>query len=135
MQEAWRPTLQCVAAKGGGSRVAVVSPSLPRAVAVTVTTVASALVVILVPMAEVASKVTLAAPPPPIAVEEERETGLPASLGGGPHGSPSRSELEVLGGDAARMESECLSMAHETGVVEIPSDGEAGDEVEPPVPS
>jgi len=68
-------------------------------------------------------------------VEEGRETGLPALLGGGPHGSPSRSELEVLGGDAARPEPERLSVACEIEVVEIPFDSEVGDEVEPPAPS
>ena len=68
-------------------------------------------------------------------VEEERETGLPASPGEGQHDSPSRSELEVLGGDAVGPEPKCLPVAHEIDVVEIPSDGEAGDEVELPMPS
>ena len=87
-----------------------------------------------VTMAEVGSEVTLVAAPPPDAAEEG-EAGLPASPGGGPHGSPSWLELEVPGGDAARPEAERLPAAHEIEVVEIPSDGEAGDEVELPAPS
>ena len=67
--------------------------------------------------------------------EEERETELPASPGGGLHGSPSRSELKAPGGDAAGIESERPSVARATEVVEIPSDYEADDVVELPVPS
>ena len=63
---------------------------------------AMVLVAIPVVMAEAASKVTLVAPCPPAVAEEERETRLPASPGGGPHGSPSRLELEVPRGDAGR---------------------------------
>jgi len=98
-----------------------------------VTAVVSALAAISVAMAEVASEVTLVAPPP-TAAEEERETRLPASLGEGPHGSPSRSEPKVPGG-AAGPEPERLSVAHETEVVEIPSDDEADDVMEMPAPS
>ena len=39
------------------------------------------------------------------------------------------------GGDAVGPEVERLSAAHEIEVAEIPSDGEVGDEVEPPAPS
>jgi len=65
---------------------------------------------------------------------KRRETRLPASPGGGPHGSPSRSELEVSGGDASGPEPERLPVAHEIEAVEILSYGKAGDEVEPPTP-
>ena len=41
-------------------------------------------------------------------------------------------ELEVLGGDAAGPKPEFLPMTCEIEVVEIPSDGKAGDEVELP---
>jgi len=44
-------------------------------------------------------------------------------------------ELEVLGGDAAGSKLVCLPVAHEIKVVEIPSDGKAGDKVEPPAPA
>ena len=118
-----------------GNRVAAVSPSLQGAVVATVTAAASALVAILVPMAEVVSEVTLAAPPLPAAAQEERETGLPTLSGGGPHGSTSRSELEVPRGDAAEPKPEHLPVAHEIEVVEIPFDGDVGDEVELPAPS
>ena len=92
------------------------------------------LVVILVVMAEALSEVSLAAPPPPATVEEERETVLPTVPGEGLHGSPSQSELKVLEGDSARTESEHPSVAHETEVVEIPSDDETDDVVELPAP-
>ena len=85
--------------------------------------------------AEAGSEVTLAIPPAPTAAEEGRETGLSASPVGGPHGSPSRSKLEVSGGDEARPEAKRLSAGREIEVVEVPSDGEAGDRVEPPAPS
>ena len=86
-------------------------------------------------MAVAASEVTLVAPPPLATVEEERETGLPALPGRGPHGSPSWLELEVSRGHAARLELERLPVAYEIEVVEIPSDSEVGDEVELPAPS
>jgi len=82
-------------------------------------------------MAEVGSKVTLAIPPPTATTEERRETGLPASLGGGTHGSPSWSELEGSGGDAARLEVEHSPTGHGVEIVEIPCSGEAGTRVEP----
>ena len=140
VREDWRPTLQRAVVSGGESRVVAMSHSLPGAVppgsvASTVAAVATVLAAIPVVTAEAASEVTLVAPPPPAAAEEERETGLPASPGGGPHGSPSRSKLEVPGGDAAEPEPERLPMPHEIEVVEIPSDGEVGDEVEPLAPS
>ena len=65
---------------------------------------------------EVGSKVTLAVPPPT-------------------HGSPSWPELEVSKGDAARPEAEHPPAGHEIEVVEVPSDGKAGDRVELPAPS
>ena len=88
---------------GGESRVAAVGPSLPRVVHPgSIASAAAVVVIVLVAIpvvtVEAASEVSLAAPPPPATVEEERETRLPTSPGGGPHGSPSRSEPEVLGG-------------------------------------
>ena len=68
-------------------------------------------------------------------VEEERETELPTSLGGGLHGSPSWSELEAPGENAAGTESECPAAVHATEVVDIPSDDEVNDMVELPVSS
>ena len=133
MQEAWRPTLQRVAVSGGGNRVAAASPSLLGAVAATAAAATAALAAIPVPSLEVASKVTLAALPPSAAAEEERETELPASLGRGLHGSPSRSTLKVPG-DAAGSEPKHLLVTHEDEVVDIPSDDEA-DDVELPAPS
>ena len=81
-------------ASGRESKVVAAGPSLLGAaplgsVTSTATAVASALAVILVVTAEAASEVTLATPPTPVAAEEERETGLPSSQGGGPHDSPS----------------------------------------------
>ena len=100
---------------------------LPRLVASTV--IAAAMVL----TAKASPEVSLVVLPPPATAEEEREAELPASPGEGPHGSPSRSELEVPEGDEAGTESERLPVACETEVVEIPSDDEADDEVEPPV--
>ena len=88
-----------------------------------------------IPTVEVASKVTLAAPPPPATTEEERETELPASPGGGLHGSPSRSELKALGGDVAGTESERPAAARAIEVVDILFDDEADDMVELPISS
>ena len=103
MRVEWTPSLHRVAASVGESRSVatrpsplVVVPSQP--VASTAVVAAAVLEAILVTTEEVGSEVTLAAPPPPAVVEEERDTGLPALPGGGPYGSPSRSELEVLGG-------------------------------------
>ena len=93
--------------------------------------VAAEAIVAILAVAEAASMVTLVAPPPPATAEEERETGLPALLGEGPHDTPSWLELEVSRGHAARLELERLPVAYEIEVMEIPSDGEAGDEVEP----
>jgi len=93
---------------------------------------ATVMVVIPVVMAEVGSEVTLAIPPPTATTEERRETGLPASLGGGTHGSPSWSELEGLGGDMARPEVEHLSVSRGVQAVEIPFFGEENAGVEPP---
>ena len=72
-------------------------PSLSGAVAGTLTAAASTLVVILVLTVGATSEVTFVAPPPLVAMEEERETELPASLGGGPHGSPAWSEPKAPG--------------------------------------
>ena len=100
-------------------------------------TVAAAATLVAIPVltAEVASEVTLVAPPPLAIAEEERETELPASLGGGQHGSPSWSEPKAQEGDAIGIESERPSMARETKVVDILSDDEADDVVELPMPS
>jgi len=113
--------------------VVVVSPSLPRAVAATVT--AAALAVIPVPMAEVTSEVTLAALPPPAAVEEEREIELPASPGGGLHGSPSWSEPKAPGESTDGKEPERPAAVRATEVVDILSNDEVDDMAEPPVSS
>ena len=110
-----------------------VSPSLSGAVAATATTATSVLATIPVPTAEAMSEVTLAALPPPVTTEEERERELPASPGGGPHGSPARSELKAPGESVAGMESERSAAVHAREVVDIPSDDEADDAVEPPV--
>ena len=88
--------------------------------------------VIPVVMVEVGLEVTLAIPSPIAMAEERRETRLPASPGGGTHGSPSWSELEVSGGDAARPEAEHPPVGRGVEVVEIPYSGEAGAGVEPP---
>ena len=111
------------------------SPSLPRAVAATVTAVAVALAAISVPMTEVASEVTLAALPPLASVEEERETELPASSGGGLHGSPSWLEPKAPGERAAGTESERPTAVHATKVVDIPPNDKADELAEPPVSS
>jgi len=79
---------------------------------------------------EVVLEVTLMAPPPPATAEEERETELPVSLGGGLHGSPSWSEPKVPGGDVAGTESERPVVARATEVVDILFDDEADDMVE-----
>ena len=140
VREAWRPTLQHIAASGEGNRVVAANPSLPGvvppgSVASTVATAASTLAAIPVPMAGAALEVTLVAPPPLVAVDEERETELPASPCGGLHGSPSRSEPKALRGDMAGMELKRPAAARATEVVEIPSDDEADDMVELPVSS
>ena len=92
---------------------------------------AVALVAIPVLMAKVTSKVTLMVPPPPATVEEEREIELPASPGGGLHGSPSWSEPKAPGESAAGTESKHPVVVHATEVVDIPSDDEADDMAEP----
>ena len=92
------------------------------------------MVVILALTAEVGSEVTLAAPPPTVMAEEGRETGLSASPGGVPHGTPSWSELSGSGGDAAKPEAEHLPVGHEVKEVETPSPGEAVTVVEPSEP-
>lgn len=99
------------------------------------TAAAAALAAIPVSSTEVASEVTLAALPPPAAAEEEREVELPASPGGGLHGSPSWSEPKVPGESAAGTESERPVAVHATEVVDIPSDDEADDMAGPPVSS
>ena len=71
-------------------------------------------------MVEAGSEVTLAIPPAPATVEERRETRLPASPGGGTHGSPSWSELEVSGGDMARPKAEHPPAGHGVEIGEIP---------------
>ena len=140
MARTWPRRVQARAvASGGESRVVAAGPSLsgvaPLGLVASMAAAEAVLVAIPVVLVEATSEVTLMAPPPPAAAEEERETGIPASPGGGPHGSPSWSKLKVPGGDAAGLEPKHLSVAREIEVVEIPSDGEAGDEVELPVPS
>ena len=94
VQETWRPTLQRTVVSNEGNRVKTAKPSLlgvvpPGSVVGTATAAASILVAIPVLTAEVMSEVTLVAPPPLATAEEVRETELPASPGGGLHGSPS----------------------------------------------
>ena len=127
--------MQCVVASGGESRVVAVSPSLPRVVLPGSVASMAAVAAIPVVTTEATSEVSLVAPPPPAAVEEEKETETPTTLSGGLHGSPSWSELKTLEGDTAGIELERPSVAHETNVVEIPSDDEADDVVELPTPS
>ena len=103
-----------------------------RLIASTAAAAAAVMAVTLVVTTEVGSEVTLTTPPPIVTTEEKRETGLPASPGGGTHGSPSWSELEVLGGDVAKPEAEHLPAGHGVEVVEIPYSGEAGTRVAPP---
>ena len=105
VQEIWRPTLQRVVVSEGGSRVAAAMPSLlgvvpPGVAADNVTAMAMLLAAIPVPMAGVASEVTLAALPPPVAVEETREGELPISPGGGTHGLSLLSEPKAPEGSA-----------------------------------
>ena len=115
--------------------MAAVSPSLPRVVppgSVVGTAAATVAILVAIPVltVEVASEVTLAAPPPPAVAKEERETELPASPGGGLHGSPLPSEPKALVGDVAETESECPAAARAIEVVDIPSDDKADDMVE-----
>ena len=120
--------------------MAVTRPSLTGVVPLgsatgMVVAVASALVVIPVLTVGVASEVTLMAPPPSVVAEEERETELPVSRGGGMHGSPAWSEPKALGESAAGTESERPAAVHATEVVNIPSNDEVDDMVEPLVSS
>ena len=85
-----------------------------------------------VAMAKAGSEVSLVIPPAPAMVEEGRETRLPASPGGGMHGSPSWSELSGSGGDVARSEVEQPPAGREVEEVEIPYLGKVGTKVEPP---
>ena len=115
-------------------------PSLPGVVPLESTAdkaavVASVLAAIPVPMAGVASEVTLVALPPPVAVEETREGELPISPGGGTHGLSLPSELKAPEGSASRIESGRPAAVGATDVVEIPSDDEAEVMVNPPVSS
>ena len=115
-------------------------PSLPGVVppgSVVGTAAAAALILAAIPVltVEVASDVTLVAPPLPVAAEEERETELPASPGGGLHDSPAWSEPKALGESVARTESERSAAVLATEVVDIPSDDEADDMVEPSMSS
>jgi len=136
VQEAWRPTLQRVAASEGGSRVAAVKPSLPGVVppgvaADNVTAMAMLLAAIPMPMAGVASGVTLMAPPSPVVVEETREGKLPISPGGGLHDLSLPSEPKAPEGSMAGTELGCPAASHANEVVEIPSDDEADIVAEP----
>ena len=65
-----------------------------RSVVSTAVVVATVMAVIPMVMAEVGLEVTFVVPPPTVVEEERRETGLPASLGGGAHGLPAWLELE-----------------------------------------
>ena len=70
---------------------------------------------------EVGSEVTLAVPPPIVMEEEWRETRLPASPGGGAHGSPAWSELEGSGGTTDRPEVVHPPTSYGDLAVDIPS--------------
>ena len=138
MQETWRPTQQRVVVSEGGSRVAAAKPSLLGAVPAGVAAdkavaAASVLAVIPVPMAGVASEVTLTAPPPLVAVEETREGEFPISLSGGPHGLSLPSEPKAPEGSMAGIESGRPTAVNATDVVEILSDDEAEVVADPPV--
>ena len=138
MQETWRPTQQRVVVSEGGSRVAAAKPSLLGAVPAGVAAdkavaAASVLAVIPVPMAGVASEVTLTAPPPLVAVEETREGEFPISLSGGPHGLSLPSEPKAPEGSMAGTEFRRPTASHANKVVEIPSNDEADTVAEPPV--
>ena len=111
MQEEWRPSLQRVMTSVGESRLVVVRPSLlgfvsSRPVVSTAAVVAAVMAMIPVVMAEVGSEVTLMVPPLTVAVEERKETGLPASPDGGVHGLPTWSELEGFDGTTVRLDVE-----------------------------
>ena len=134
MWEEWRPSLQQITMSSGESRLAAVHPSLLGvAPSQPVANTAAAAVMVEIPMAmvEAGSEVTLAIPPAPATVEERRETRLPASPGGGTHGSPSWSVLELSRGDVARPEVEHPLVGRGVEIVEIPCSGEAGARVEP----
>jgi len=88
--------------------------------------VALVLAVIPVPMAMVASEVTLMA--------EARDTELPALPGGGSRGLPLPSEPKAPGEDVAWPGSGCPVAAQANEVVEIPSNDEADVSAEPSVP-
>ena len=81
-------------------------------------------------MVEVGSEVTLAIPPPIAMAEERRETGLPASLDGGAHGSPAWSEVEGSGGTVARPEVVHPLASHGVLAVDIPFSDEEDTRVE-----
>ena len=65
--------------------------------------------------------------------EERREIRLPASPGGGAHGSPAWSELEGSGGNAARPEVVHPPASRGVLAVDIPFSGEEDTRVKPPV--
>jgi len=96
------------------------------------TVVAAVMLAILVATTVVGSEVTLTVPPPIVTAKERREIGLPASPGGGTHGSPSWSELERSGGDAARPKGEHPLAGCRVEIVEIPCSSKVGTRVEPP---
>ena len=106
---------------------------LPGVAADNVIAAAMLLVVILVPMAEVASEVTLMAPRPPVVVEETRGGKLPTSSGGGLHDPSLPSEPKAPEGSMAGKELGCSAVSHASGVVEILSDDEADTMAKPPV--
>ena len=92
VQVEWTPSLHRATVSGGESWLVEVRPSPPVVVPSqpVISTAAVAEVMVVIPMAaEAGSKVTLAIPPPTAMEEERREIGLPASPGGGGHGSPS----------------------------------------------
>ncbi|XP_066388112.1 uncharacterized protein [Miscanthus floridulus] len=122
VQETWKLVLQ---------RVAMARPFVPGMVpsgsAVDeATAMASVLAMIPVPMATVASEVTLAT--------EARDTELPALSGRWSRGLPLLSEPKAPGEDVAGTGSGSPAAAQANKVVEIPSDDEADVPVEPSVP-
>ena len=102
---------------GEENRLVAMRPSLLGVASsrpVTSTAAAAVAVMAAIPVvtSEVGSEVTLVIPPPIAAVEERRETRLPASPDVGTHGSPSWSELEGSGGDVAKPEVEHPLASH-----------------------
>ena len=91
VQVEWTPSLHRAATSSRESRPMVAHPSPPGVVPsqpVASTAVATEVMVAILVATKAGSEVTLVIPPASAIVEEGRETGLPTSPVGGPHGSP-----------------------------------------------